>query len=84
MKLIREKIIEFFKDEDMKLFATSITKPITNYIYDEVYLYVWCFCIYQIFQIITIMIMIYLLLKILKSINKKNLYTYYNSSNYEL
>ena len=38
MKLIREKIIDFFKDEDMKQFATSITKPITNYIYDEVYL----------------------------------------------
>lgn len=26
MKLIREKIIDFFKDEDMKQFATSIHK----------------------------------------------------------
>lgn len=84
MKLIREKIIDFFKDEDMKQFATSITKPITNYIYDEVYLYILFFCIYQIFLIIMIMIMIYLLLKIIKSTNKKNLYSYYNNTNYEL
>lgn len=82
MKLIREKIIEFFKNEDMKQLATSITKPITNYIYDEVYLYIWCFCIYQIFQIILLIIMIYLLLKIHKSVNKKNLLNYYSNINY--
>ena len=82
MKLIREKIIEFFKNEDLKQFATSIIKPITNYIYDEVYLYIWCFCIYQIFQIILLIIMIYLLLKIHKSVNKKNLLNYYSNINY--
>lgn len=81
MKLIREKIIEFFKDEDMRQFATSIIKPITNYIYDEIYLYIWYFCIYQVFQILMIIIMIYLLLKIYKLVNKKNLHSYYN---YEL
>lgn len=84
MKLIREKIIEFFKNEDMKQLAMSITKPISNYIYDEVYLYIWCFCIYQIFQIILLIIMIYLLLKIHKSVTKNNLLNYYSNINYEL
>jgi len=80
MKLIKEKLLEFFKNEDMKQFAQTITKPITNYIYDEVYIYIWFFCIYHIFQIITIMFIIYLLLKIMN----QNKYLHSNYSNYEL
>jgi hypothetical protein len=76
MKIIREKIIDFFKNEDLKQSVNLIIKPVSTYIYDEVYIYLWCFCIYHIFQIFTIMIIIYLLLKLLNQ--NKYIYRYYN------
>jgi len=76
MKIIREKIIDFFKNEDLKQSVNLIIKPVSTYIYDEVYIYLWCFCIYHIFQIFTIMVIIYLLLKLLNQ--NKNMYRYYN------
>ena len=81
MKLIRDKIIDFFKTEDLKQSINVIVKPISVYIYDEIYIYLWCFCIYHIFQIFTIMLIIYLLLKILN--HNKNIHRYYNGS-YEI
>jgi len=80
MKLIRDKIIEFFKTEDLKQSINVVIKPISVYIYDEIYIYLWGFCIYHIFQTFTIMFIIYLLLKIINQ--KKNIHKYYNS-NYE-
>ena len=76
MKLIRDKIIEFFKTEDLKQNLNAIVKQISAYIYDETYIYIWCFCIYHIFQIFTIMLIIYLLLKVLNQ--NKNILNYYN------
>ena len=81
MKLIRDKIIDFFKTEDLKQSINVIIKPISVYIDDEIYIYLWCFCIYHIFQIFTIMLIIYLLLKILNQ--NKNVHKYYNG-NYEI
>jgi hypothetical protein len=81
MKLIRDKIIEFFKTEDLKQSINVVIKPISVYIYDEIYIYLWCFCIYHIFQTFTIMFIIYLLLKIINQ--NKNIHKYYNS-NYEV
>jgi hypothetical protein len=78
MKLIRDKIIDFFKTEDLQQSINTIVKPISVYIYDETYIYLWCFCIYHIFQIFTIMLIIYLLLKILNQ--NKNIHNYYNDS----
>jgi len=81
MKLIRDKIIEFFKTEDLKQSINVVIKPISVYIYDEIYIYLWCFCIYHIFQTFTIMFIIYLLLKLINQ--TKNIHKYYNS-NYEV
>jgi hypothetical protein len=81
MKLIRDKIIDFFKTEDLKQSINVIVKPISVYIYDEIYIYLWCFCIYHIFQTFTIMFIIYLLLKIINQ--KKNINKYYNDG-YEI
>jgi len=81
MKLIRDKIIDFFKTEDLKQSINVIVKPISVYIYDEIYIYLWCFCIYHIFQTFTIMFIIYLLLKLINQ--KKNINKYYNDG-YEI
>jgi hypothetical protein len=64
MKLLRDKLLEFFKNEDLRKDINVVIKPISTYIYDEVYVYLLIFGIYHIFQIITIMIIIYMLLKI--------------------
>jgi hypothetical protein len=76
MKLIRDKIIDFFKTEDLKQSINVIVKPISLYIYDEIYIYIWCFCIYHIFQTFTMLLIIYLLLKILN--REKHINRYYN------
>jgi hypothetical protein len=82
MKLLRDKLIDFFKHEDLRKDINIIIKPVSSYIYDEVYIYLCIFCVYHIFQIITIMIIIYMLLKLLHQNNiihqNKNLINMYN------
>lgn len=80
MKVIRDKIIEFFKTEDLKQTVNSVIKPISMHIYDEIYIYIWCFCIYHIFQTFTIMLIIYLLLRILNQNQNKNINNCYNDN----
>ena len=67
MKSIRDSCIEFFQDENIKRDLREIARPILNTIYDELNIYVWAICIYNIFLVFIILANLFLKLGLLMS-----------------
>jgi len=63
MKNIRDSCIEFFQNEDTRKNVRDIIKPIVNIIYNEIYVYIWFICIYNVFFIFIVLVNLFLLLK---------------------
>jgi hypothetical protein len=70
MKSIRDSCIEFFQDENIKRDLREIARPILNTIYDELNIYVWVICIYNIFLVFIILANLFLLIRLLRYSNK--------------
>ena len=70
MKSIRDSCIEFFQDENRKRDLREIARPILNTIYDELNIYVWAICIYNIFLVFIILANLFLLIRLLRYSNK--------------
>ena len=73
MKSFRDTCIDFFQNEDIKNDLTSLLKSSVNVIYNEVYIYIWFICFYNVFLIFIILANLYLLLSLLKKTNKSTL-----------
>ena len=69
MKNIKDTFIEFFKNEDTKQNIQEIIKPIVDIIYNEIYVYIWFICIYNVFLIFIILANLFLLLKLIREKN---------------
>jgi len=63
---IRERLIEFLKNENTKQQIHEIINPIVNIIYNEFYVYVWFICIYNVFLIFIILVNLFLLLHLVR------------------
>ena len=66
MKNIRETCIEFFKNEDIKRDVKDVIQPIVSLIYDEIYVYIWLICLYNIFFILIVLEILYLIIQLLQ------------------
>lgn len=66
MKNIKQTFIEFFNNEDMRRDITDMIKPIRESVYNEIYIYIWFICIYNVFLLFIIIANLFLLLKILQ------------------
>jgi len=66
MKNIKQTFIEFFNNEDMRRDITEMIKPIRESVYNEIYIYIWFICIYNVFLLFIIIANLILLLKILQ------------------
>lgn len=66
MKSIRDRCIDFFKNEDIKRDVKAIIQPICGIIYNELYPYLWFLCIYHVFLIFIILANLILLLRLLQ------------------
>ena len=66
MKNIRDTCIEFFKNEDIRKDVKEMVKPIVQIVYNELYLYIWFICFYNVFLIFIILANLFLLLKLLR------------------
>ena len=71
MKTFRDTCIDFFQNEDIKNDLTRLLKSSVNVIYNEIYIYIWFICFYNVFLIFIILANLYLLLTLLKKINKQ-------------
>lgn len=69
MKSVRNTCIEFFQNEDTRKDVKEILKPIVQIVYNEVYLYLWLLCFYNIFLIFIILAILVLLLRLIRQTN---------------
>ena len=65
MKNIRDTFIDIFKNEDIKRDLREIIKPVVDIIYNEIYIYIWFICIYNIFLFFFVLAIIFILLHLL-------------------
>lgn len=65
MNNIFNKLSNMIKDDEIK---NHITTPLFNYLYNELYLYIWLLCIYHIIFIIMILIICFALFEIYHNI----------------
>lgn len=70
----KDTFINFFKNEDIKKDVRQVIQPIFSMIYNEIYLYIWIICVYNVFFIFIILAMFFILLRIMN--NQKLLYSY--------
>jgi hypothetical protein len=65
MKNIKDTCIEFLNDSNNKKELRDILKPITDSIYNEVYIYIWVICFYSIILFLLILANLFVLRNIL-------------------
>jgi hypothetical protein len=66
MKNIRDTCIDFFKNEDIRKDVREMLKPFAQIMYNELYLYIWVICFYNVFLIFIVLINLFLLLKLIR------------------
>lgn len=66
MKNIKETCIEFFKNEDIKKDIRDVIKPLGLWVYNEIYVYLWILCIYNVFLFFIVLAILFILLHMLR------------------
>jgi hypothetical protein len=80
MKNIKEICIEFFHNEDTRKDIKEVLSPLVDIIYNELYVYLWVFCFYNLFLFFIILANLYLLLRLLKHVRFINNSSIYHTS----
>ncbi len=65
MKSIRDSCIELFKDENIKKDIKTVLEPLVEIIYNDLYVYIWSICFFNLFLFVMIIVNLVLLMKIL-------------------
>ncbi len=66
MNAVRDRLLEFMKNEDIKKCVREVCKPVVSIIYNELYIYIWAISLYNILLILITLVNLYILHKILK------------------
>lgn len=74
MQKIKDSCIHFFYNEETRKDIKEIMTPISEIVYNEIYVYLWVICFYNIFLFIIILANLYLLLKILNFVRDMRIY----------
>lgn len=77
MKNFKELLIEYLNDVNTRKDITEVLKPITEPIYNELYIYIWIICFYSILLFLIILANLFLLLKIFDKTKFINMYSMY-------
>jgi hypothetical protein len=65
----KDTCFEFLKNEDIKREFNEVIRSIVNIVYNELYIYVWFICIYNVFLIFIILANLFLTLRTIKQYN---------------
>jgi hypothetical protein len=68
MSSIKESFIQFFQDENTKSSIKAICRPIGHTIYEEMFIYIVIFSIYNMLLFILIMVILILLLNLTRNL----------------
>ena len=60
-------VSELLKSEEVQRYLRTATTTVGTTVYNEIYLYVWFICIYNIFLLAVIIINLYLLIKLVNN-----------------
>ena len=74
MQNIKDSCIKFLYNEDSRKDIKAVLSPLGDIIYNEVYVYIWVICFYNIFLFIVILANLYLLLQILNFVRDLRIY----------
>uniref|UniRef100_A0A6C0B2E4 Uncharacterized protein n=1 Tax=viral metagenome TaxID=1070528 RepID=A0A6C0B2E4_9ZZZZ len=72
MKTIRDTCMEFFQNEDLHKEVREIIKPLGNMMYNEIYLYIWFICIYNVLLLFLILANLFLIIHLYQTVQKAN------------
>ena len=61
---MRNVVADFFKNEDIKRDIKDVIKPDVKFIYDEIYIYLWFICLYNVFFILVVLAILYLIIQL--------------------
>jgi hypothetical protein len=70
LKAFRDQCVDFFKNENAAKYVRDMMTSIGKIVYDEIYVYIWFICIYNVFLIFITLANLYILQKILKTLEK--------------
>ena len=70
MKSIKERCIDLLKNEDIRKDMREIIRPISEIIYNEIYVYIWFICFYNVVLLVLFIINLYFLFRIMFSIDQ--------------
>jgi hypothetical protein len=62
MKNIRDVCLDLFKNEDIKRDIRLVIQPLSAFVYNELYVYIWFICLYHIFIILIVLAILYVVL----------------------
>ena len=65
-------IAEWLKNEDIQRNFRKASNVVVATVYNEIYIYIWFICIYNIFLLIVVVINLYLLVRIWRGQNYEN------------
>ena len=69
---MRNVLADFFKNEDIKRDVKDVIKPVVSFIYDEIYVYIWLICLYNVFFILVVLAILYLLIQLPNKVKIQN------------
>ena len=69
---MRNVLVDFFKNEDIKRDVKDVIKPVVSFIYDEIYVYIWLICLYNVFFILVVLAILYLLIQLPNKVKIQN------------
>jgi hypothetical protein len=61
--LMKEKCMFFFQNEDIQCHIREIVKPIGTLIYNELFIYIWLICIYNVLLFCIVIFVLVVLLR---------------------
>jgi hypothetical protein len=75
MQNIKDSCIKFLYNEDSRKDIKAVLSPLGDIVYNEIYVYIWVICFYNIFLFIIILANLYLLLTILHFVREFKIYS---------
>uniref|UniRef100_A0A6C0I453 Uncharacterized protein n=1 Tax=viral metagenome TaxID=1070528 RepID=A0A6C0I453_9ZZZZ len=66
MRNIRDSCIQFFQNEDIRKEIRDIISPIVDIVYNELYVYLWVICFYNVFLFFILLANLVLILHLIK------------------
>jgi len=70
MKNIRDSCIQFFQNEDIRKEIRDIISPIVDIVYNELYVYLWVICFYNVFLFFILLANLVFILQLVKQIKE--------------